>query len=77
MRYAVGRVGAVGPVDAVEALVTGALDPSPDRSVAHAELPGDSPLGVAAPDGCDDVAASDVDGLFLLISVLSGMETAG
>jgi hypothetical protein len=65
-------MGAVRPIDAVEALVAGALDPSLNGSVADVELLGDGALGVAAPDRCDDVAAAVGGGVFLLIVGRSG-----
>ncbi|MEM8602090.1 MAG: hypothetical protein AAGF99_19410 [Bacteroidota bacterium] len=70
-------MGAVAPLDAVEALALGALDPSLDGASADVELLGDGTLRVAPPDRSDDIAAAGVEGLFLLISVLSEGETVG
>jgi len=65
-------MGAIAPVDPVEALVASALDPSLDHSSADVELLSDGTLGVAAPDRCDDIAALGVVGFFCSSRVCQG-----
>jgi len=47
----VRRAGAVEPIDAVQALALGALNPEGDGSDADAELSGDGAVGLAFADG--------------------------
>ena len=67
-----GGVGAVGEVDAVEALVACTVEPSLDEAQTDVETPGDGTLGLSAPDGGDDVTALGEVWLFLLIGPLKG-----
>ena len=58
---------AIGPVDAIEALAFGPLDPVRDGGHADAELTGNGTQGLAAPDGGDHGSTPLRLSLFLLM----------
>jgi hypothetical protein len=47
-----------GPIDSVEALAVGVVDPMVDRRGTHVELPGDIVVRAAATDGLDHGTAT-------------------
>ena len=67
----VGRVVAVGEVDAVEALVARTVGPALDGASTDVEALGDGALGLPAAEGGDDITAAGEVRLFLLIAGLS------
>jgi len=73
----VGRVVAVGPIDAVEALVAGTVEPPLDGAPADVEALGDGALRLSGSDSGDDIAAAGEVRLFLLIGALSEVDRVG
>src|SRR5262249_56818798 len=69
----VGRVRAVGPIDAVESLALGTPDPAGDGGDAHAELASDGTQGPPSPDGSYHGAAT----LPLTLCLLMGLPHDG
>jgi hypothetical protein len=62
-----GEARPIGPIDTVQALALGEVDPMVDRRGAHVELPGDIVVRAAAPDGLDHGSATGGFSISLLM----------
>ena len=63
---------AIVPIDSVEPLPLGVVDPVMDSRLAHVELLGDLVLGATAADGGDDRAATQRHPVLLRLMTTSG-----
>ena len=70
-----GSAGAIVPVDSVEALSSGTMNPGMNRRLTDAEFAGDLVLRSTAPDGGDD--GSTASGLPITLLMTASGEGCG